>query len=122
VSSDIKHCPVYGCELVSGPLDRDGYAFTFRGNKRVHLHRLRWAEAKGPIPANKVLHHTCCRRNCVALAHLELTSQSDNLYKRSWKRVSRQTRCSGGHDLFLHGRRTPEAGRICVICSGIKEA
>lgn len=80
-------------------------------------HLERWRASGRPRP--EYLDHLCRRITCVSLAHLESVSQSENLRRKAWAyRVARQL-CGAGHDLFEHGLRTPEAGIVCRVCSGV---
>jgi hypothetical protein len=105
--------PVFGCELASGRLDKDGYAF--HGKTRAHIHA--WTCVNGPVPEGLVLDHACNRRACKAVHHLEPTTQSENLRRRSWRYRMRIAKCPRGHDLRLNGVVTPERGRVCRQCN-----
>ena len=66
--------------------DKDGYGlFSLRGN-RVMAHRVAWAihNAK-PLPAGKVVMHSCDNPRCCNPAHLVLGSQVQNLADRDAK-------------------------------------
>lgn len=107
--------PVFGCDLVLGPLDRDGYGTV--GRQRTHI--VAWVEANGPVPESMELDHTCRRRNCRALHHLELVTRSENEKRKSWKYRAKQTHCPHGHTM-ADALVTPEGGRLCRSCE--KEA
>lgn len=108
--------PVFGCELATGRLDRDGYAYY--GRSRLHL--VRWIDAHGPIPRDQdgrpmPLDHLCRRRHCSALHHLEPVSKAENERRKSWRYRVAMKRCPAGHDL-AGALVTPEMGRICRVC------
>lgn len=105
--------PIFGCELWTGKLDRDGYGF--HGRSRAHL--VAWEREHGPVPAGMEIEHICRRRNCVALAHLELVTRSVNELRKSWRFRARITHCKAGHELSITAMVTPEGGRICRTCS-----
>lgn len=105
--------PVFGCVIASGRLDRDGYAF--HGKTRAHIHA--WLEAGKAIPEGMELDHLCRRRNCKALHHLELVTRSENEMRKNLRYIARITKCPQGHDLSLHGIRTPEGGKVCRQCN-----
>jgi hypothetical protein len=42
--------------------------------KCLLVRRLVWEEARGPIPAGKIVHCTCNTPQCVSLEHLEITT------------------------------------------------
>lgn len=110
--SQTAHDPIFGCELVLHPVDKDGYGLV--GRQRTHIKA--WVDANGPVPDGKVLDHACRRRNCRALIHLEPVTQSENELRKSWKYRARIARCPSGHDLSTHGMVTPEGGRVCRAC------
>ena len=105
--------PVFGCELVTSRLDRDGYAFF--GKTRAHLHA--WVSEKGAIAEGMELDHMCRRRNCIALHHLELVTRSENEKRKSWRYRAKRATCPKGHDLKLNGAVTPEGGLACRSCN-----
>jgi len=105
--------PIFGCEIASGRLDRDGYAF--HGKTRAHIHA--WVEKKGLIPEGLELEHMCRRRNCKAVHHLELVTRSENEKRKSWRYRARRKTCPQGHDLSINGAVTPEGGRVCRQCN-----
>lgn len=105
--------PVFGCELVTSRLDRDGYAF--HGKSRAHI--VAWIGARGEIPIGMEVDHLCRRRNCIALHHLELVTRSTNEHRKSWRVRARRAACPRGHSLAIHGIVTPEGGRVCRACN-----
>jgi hypothetical protein len=112
--------PHTGCLLWQGTDNGKGYGTDWSTGRPRLAHYVAWEAVHGPVPAGKQLDHGCRRRRCVALAHLELVSQSENLLRRSWAHRSRRSHCLKGHDLFLEGRRTPEGGIVCLRCSGVR--
>lgn len=105
--------PIFGCDLAEGRLDRDGYAF--HGKTRAHI--FAWVAKNGPVPPELELDHTCRRRHCRALHHLELVTRSENEKLKSWRYRVRRASCARGHDLKLNGMITPEGGRVCRQCN-----
>lgn len=104
---------IFGCIIASGRLDKDGYSF--HGKTRAHIHA--WTEANGPVPEGHVLDHLCGNRACKALHHLEPVTQSENLFRRSFKYRSRIKRCPRGHDMAVNAVVTPQGGRVCRQCN-----
>lgn len=108
--------PVYGCELHTGKLDKDGY-----GRIKGRLaHRVAWSEAYGPIVNNEngdemTVEHKCRRRNCRALKHLELLTRSEQEKAKVWRRRAKRE-CPNGCDMSVTGMVTPEGGRLCRRC------
>jgi hypothetical protein len=103
----------FGCDLVHHRLDKDGYAF--HGSTRAHI--AAWVAANGPVPDGMVIDHLCARRNCRALHHLEVVTQSENLKRRSWRyKVARKT-CPKGHDMKINRVIVPPRGAVCRQCN-----
>ena len=105
--------PIFGCDLVTSRLDRDGYAF--HGKTRAHI--VAWTNEHGPIPEGMEIDHLCRRRHCIALHHLELVTRSENEKRKSWRYRARRKTCPRGHELQLNGVVTPEGGRVCRACN-----
>lgn len=112
--------PWTGCELWTGSLNSNGYGTHWDKEGRPRLaHYVAWESANGRVPAGKVLDHQCRRRTCRAVAHLEVVSQSENTRRQRWSHRATRAKCSKGHDLWKHGRRTDAGGTICRACSGV---
>lgn len=105
--------PVFGCELVTSRLDRDGYGF--HGKSRAHV--VAWVAKHGPVPEGLELDHACRRRHCIALHHLEAVTRSENELRKSWRYRAKRARCPRGHDLRVTAVITPEGGRVCRTCN-----
>lgn len=105
--------PIFGCELATSRLDKDGYAF--HGRSRAHI--AAWVAINGAVPDGKVLDHLCRRRHCSAHWHLEPVTQSDNERRKSWRARARRERCARDHDLRVQGIVTPEGGIVCRQCN-----
>lgn len=114
--------PVYGCWRWDGKVDEtNGYPYLWLpGRKRAWAHRHVWETERGAIPPGMEIEHGCKRRTCTNPAHLELVTRAQNQRLKSWRQRVKRTHCPNGHDLFLLGRLTPEGGKICLRCSGIK--
>lgn len=102
----------YNCWLWVGKLDKQGYS-----RHKGQLGYLVVYEAEiGPVPEGLFLDHLCRRRSCVNPAHLQPVNQSTNEKRKSWAHRSKIKNCPNGHDLWRHGRRTPEGGKVCMLC------
>lgn len=113
--------PIYGCHIWLGNVS-GGYGWRWVGKgRRAWVHREAWIEANGPIPEGMELDHMCRRRLCVRPEHLELVTQRENKRRMQHKhRVTREA-CPAGHSLFQHGRRTPEGGKVCLVCAPLEK-
>lgn len=107
------HDPVFGCELVTSRLDRDGYAY--HGKTRAHI--AAWVAKHGPVPSRLVLDHLCRRRNCKATHHLEAVTQRENERRKDWAYRTRRTHCARGHAMSENTVVTPERGIVCRSCN-----
>lgn len=107
--------PVFGCELVTAPLDSKGYGRD--GTKRAHV--AAWERANGPVADDVELDHLCRRRNCRALHHLELVTRGENERRKSLRYRLRRTKCPRGHDLTGANRVVvgDTGGVVCRICN-----
>lgn len=108
----IERDPVFGCELVLHPRDRDGYGR--HGRELAHV--VRYRLDVGPIGDGLVIDHLCRRRNCQAPHHLEAVTQSENEKRKSWRYRAKRALCARGHDLKINAMVTPEGGRLCRMC------
>lgn len=115
----VERDPWFGCELWLGSVNSNGYATYWGGGQPRQAYLVAWERANGAIPEGKELDHLCRRRLCVAPAHFELVSRNENQRRKFWSHRSQLKSCAKGHELAVHGRRTPEAGMICRICSGV---
>lgn len=105
--------PIFGCELWTGKLDRDGYGY--HGRSRAHI--VAWVARNGAVPSGLELDHLCRRRACVALHHLEAVTRSENELRKSWRYRARRKVCPAGHELERNRIKTPEDGIVCRQCN-----
>lgn len=109
----IVNDPVFGCELVLGHLDKDGYALI--NGQRAHI--AAWEAEKGPLKPGIELDHQCRRRNCRALHHLEPVTRAENEHRKKWRVRARRAVCPQGHDMRMNHVITPEGGCVCRTCN-----
>jgi hypothetical protein len=65
----VELCPLNGCWLWKGGIDRYGYGkFSFEG-RTVKAHRWSWEMLRGGIPEGMKVDHTCRVRHCVNPYH-----------------------------------------------------
>lgn len=82
-----------GCLLFEGQKDRRGYGFLRLGGRLQRAHRLMYALHFGTIPQGLVIRHRCDNPSCIAIEHLEVGTQLDNV-----------------HDAWSRGRAHPNIG------------
>jgi HNH endonuclease len=89
--------------------------------KNTRAHRFAWELANGPVPAGRVVCHSCDNRACVRLDHLWLGTQADNLRDmrekgRGYSPPKRAT-CVAGHELTPENTYVrPNRERACREC------
>ena len=114
--------PMYGCHLVMEGLNSAGYASVWLSHGvAVLAHVYAWQQANGKIVQKGMqVDHCCRRRNCINPLHLECVTANENQRRKSYRYRNRRKTCAAGHPLFEYGRRTPEAGFVCLRCAGLK--
>jgi len=78
----------------------------------TYTHRLGWKLLRGPIPADRELHHRCGVYACWNPDHLQVVTHAENLT------FKRKTLCKHGHPLSGENLRIdPRTGtRVCRAC------
>lgn len=109
----------FGCELWRGAVNGSGYPTYWQDRRPRQAYYVALERAGIVCPADREPDHLCRRRLCVAVPHLELVTRVVNQQRKAWAHRSQLATCPKGHDLFTHGRRTPEGGDVCRICSGV---
>ena len=118
--SDWTLDPAAGCWIWQGPLNSHGYG----KSDGTSAHRRVYEQLVGEIPEGMELDHLCKVRACVRPAHIELVTRKENCRRRGrrgWRLKSRQTHCTAGHDLYEHGRRTVQGGKVCLLCAPLED-
>jgi hypothetical protein len=67
------------CWEWQGPLYRNGYGAISINGIKTRAHRYSFELHKGPIPAGKMILHSCDNRRCVNPAHLRPGTAKDNI-------------------------------------------
>lgn len=68
------------CHLWTAQLDKDGYGqFAMTYKDKWQAHRAAYQLFVGPIPAGKIVMHTCDQPRCVNPDHLKVGTQADNM-------------------------------------------
>jgi len=128
-----------GCWLWTAYVNPSGYGEASQDGRMRGAHRVVYEAMRGPIPASMFLDHQChnrdrsCRggrrcphRRCVNPAHLEPTTNVDNIRRGRAGEVTRdrlraQTHCKHGHPLSgANVLRDARGYRFCRACARIK--
>lgn len=117
--------PDTGCWEWTGYILPNGYGNVLR-NKYVH--RIAYAEFRGPIPDGLVIDHLCRVRHCFNPDHLEAVTFHENLLRGEGTQAqhARQTHCKNGHPFEGENLVMTRAGerrcRECIRAYGRSDA
>ena len=96
--TDGGHLVFLGAEYGSG------YGGLMVNGRMAYAHRYAWELANGPIPPGMQVNHKCFRRDCVALAHLELVTGQENTQYRSGPQSNSKSGVRGVINVRIKGR------------------
>lgn len=107
------------CYPWQGRLNEHGYGtshYKFGRKLEVYAHRIAWILAKGPIPEDKEIDHTCEHRDCVNPDHMELVTRKVNIERRVTHSgrgpgFTKPSKCGHPREYHSGGRLKP-----CSIC------
>ena len=57
----------------------NGYSRIRQNGKQIQAHRWVWELVNGVIPQGMVIDHLCSNKKCVALDHLRMVTQGENI-------------------------------------------
>lgn len=104
-----------GCWVFQGSLTGNGYGRINTPNGVRPAHRVTYEYFISEVPEGLVLDHLCRNRACVNPYHLDPVTQSVNLARGKPRSVPK-TKCSQGHDMFIHRRVYPSGSSRCGAC------
>lgn len=78
LASQLSPCPMTGCWLWTGSLNRNGYGRLSVGGRTRVTHRVVWVLLGLPLESTQVLDHLCRVRSCCNPAHLEPVTVREN--------------------------------------------
>ena len=94
----------------------NGYSRIRVGNKQIQAHRWVWELINGAIPEGFVIDHLCSNRKCVAIDHLRMVTQQENIMAGKHC-IDNKIHCNKGH-LFKENLMVRKNGkRECAECS-----
>lgn len=109
------------CWIWTAAVNGRGYGDFSIKHKTFKAHRIAYVLTLGEIPNGDLLDHLCRVPLCVNPAHLEPTSDRDNILRGNSPSAvhARQTHCHKGHPLIepnlYHSPKKPNQ-RVCRIC------
>ena len=82
----------------------------------IQAHRWAWELINGEIPKDMVIDHMCRNRQCVAIDHLRMVTQQENIMAGSHN-IDNRSHCNQGH-LFEGNIMVRKNGRReCAECN-----
>lgn len=97
----------------------NGYHKVHANGKSQRAHRWAWELVNGKIPADKVIDHLCRNRACVALDHLRVVTQQENIMA-GLHNIDNCSHCNNGH-LFEGNIMVRKNGkRECAECNRVR--
>lgn len=90
----------------------------FQFGKQMGAHRVSVMLSGREIPRDRVVHHICSNRACVNPAHLEVTTQLQNVLSGELlRRAKERTVCGRGHQYTPETTRVSATGsKRCILC------
>jgi hypothetical protein len=90
-----------GCLLWTAATSAGRYGAFWHSGKLYKAHRWIYENVVGPIPAGLVIDHICRNGLCVAVEHLRVVTQRENVLcgEAPAARQARRTHCIHGHEL-----------------------
>jgi hypothetical protein len=107
------------CWPWKGPKNRGGYGLIKIDGVSYRVHRIAYANVRGPIPDGLTLDHLCRTRDCCNPAHLDPVTSRENTLRGNGITATQaqQTHCKRGHELVGANLRVVKKGRQCRQCS-----
>ncbi len=111
--------PRLACWKWQGHHSADGYGKCHYKGKTIHVHRLAYELAIGPIPDGLVIDHLCRHRWCANPYHMEPVTSRENTLRgqNNAARNAAKTQCHRGHAFSPENTYVDAKGqRGCRIC------
>lgn len=98
----------------------NGYSRIFVDGKNIQAHRWAWELVNGKIPTGLVIDHICKNRKCVAIDHLRVVTQQENIMA-GLHNIDNRTHCNQGHLFTKENIMVRKSGkRECAECNRVR--
>jgi len=98
----------------------NGYSRIFVDGKNIQAHRWAWELINGKIPTGLVIDHICKNRKCVAIDHLRMVTQQENVMA-GLHNIDNRTHCNQGHPFTKENIMVRRSGkRECAECNRVR--
>jgi hypothetical protein len=98
----------------------NGYSRIRVGNKQIQAHRWVWELINGQIPKDMVIDHICRNRLCVAIDHLRMITQQENIMA-GLHNIDNRSHCNQGHPFIKENIMVRKNGRReCAECNRVR--
>lgn len=96
-----------------------GYHQVRLKGKRWRAHRWAWELINGPIPEGMVIDHMCSNRACVAIDHLRVVTQRENIMA-GLHNIDNRSHCNQGHPFEGNIMVRKNGRRECAECNRVR--
>jgi len=98
----------------------NGYSRIFINDRQIQAHRWAWELINGKIPTGLVIDHICKNRKCVAIDHLRMVTQQENVMA-GLHNIDNRTHCNQGHPFTKENIMVRKSGkRECAECNRVR--
>lgn len=97
----------------------NGYHKLWVGKKSVRAHRWAWELVNGKIPEGLVIDHLCRNRACVAIDHLRVVTQQENIMA-GLHNIDNRSHCNQGHPFEGNIMVRKNGKRECAECNRVR--
>ena len=97
----------------------NGYSRLFINGRQIQAHCWAWELINGKIEEGKVIDHMCRNRLCVAIDHLRMVTQRENVIA-GLHNIDNRTHCNQGHIFEGNIMVRKNGKRECAECNRVR--
>jgi hypothetical protein len=98
----------------------NGYSRIKIDGKNIQAHRWAWEIVNGKIPNDKVIDHICRNKKCIAVDHLRIVTQQENVMA-GLHNIDNRSNCNQGHPFTKENIMIRKSGkRECAECNRVR--